>query len=569
MRARRLFAFLALALVALGASALACGSAARGTSDGGPDAATNDAHPSSDARDANAEPFDRRDGGGPASLVALSVSAASEAGAPVSLAPEFEPGIYDYSVRCSEGTNTFTVSMRASEDAESLLVDPTKSEESPEQTLTVNVTEGQAIVAAASRGTTTTEYWVRCLPHDFPRFEWGPHPEAGAPSPGYYLLGTAFAQPTSNGYAMVLDSHGVPVWYAPVAHGVGAVNVDTIVPGTISLIRNPSNGKPYEIHTLKPLGSSSAGSPSLVEDQHELRALSGGGYVVLSSPMMGGIDLTGLVVNLSDGGVESLGPNETIVGCNILELNSSGVPTWQWRAIDHLDPAKDCLVPTMLPPDSLLPDAGAAFDVFHCNSIDVDPANGNLLVSARQLDSIFYIERSTGKILWKMGGSSYTLDNAAYVPVADPFYGQHDARLSAGWASTCAGGNGPISLYDDHSFAPGRERGVIYDVHVELAEGGAPDCGASGDAASSGAALMWQYPGPVSSLGLGSVRVQADGSRVIGWGYGGGPANLSFTEVDSSGHDLLDVSGILSYRAIKVPLTAFDLDVLRDTSGKE
>jgi hypothetical protein len=44
-------------------------------------------------------------------------------------------------------------------------------------------------------------------------------------------------------------------------------------------------------------------------------------------------------------------------------------------------------------------------DPFHCNSIDVEPATGNLLVSGRHMDSIFYIERSTGKILWKMGGN--------------------------------------------------------------------------------------------------------------------------------------------------------------------
>jgi hypothetical protein len=37
-------------------------------------------------------------------------------------------------------------------------------------------------------------------------------------------------------------------------------------------------------------------------------------------------------------------------------------------------------------------------DAFHCNSIHVDPANWNLLVSVRQMDSIFYVERSNGKV---------------------------------------------------------------------------------------------------------------------------------------------------------------------------
>ncbi len=80
-------------------------------------------------------------------------------------------------------------------------------------------------------------------------------------------------------------------------------------------------------------------------------------------------------------------------------------------------------------------DSGPFVDVFHCNSIDVDPANGNLLVSCRNMVSIFYVERSTGKVLWKMGGKRASLDNATYVLVEDPFFRQHDARLQLGWSA--------------------------------------------------------------------------------------------------------------------------------------
>jgi hypothetical protein len=50
---------------------------------------------------------------------------------------------------------------------------------------------------------------------------------------------------------------------------------------------------------------------------------------------------------------------------------------------------------------------------------------------------------------------------------------------------------------------------------------------------------------------------------------------LVFTEVDVDGHDLLDLVSVesnsgfsSSYRAAKVPLTAFDPRVLRRTSGQ-
>jgi hypothetical protein len=167
-----------------------------------------------------------------------------------------------------------------------------------------------------------------------------------------------------------------------------------------------------------------------------------------------------------------------------------------------------------------------------------------------------------------MGGSPVTKDDAGYVPVADPFFGQHDARLQPGFTTTCSGGSGQVSLYDDHTFDAGPERAVLYDVVVALGDGSAPDCGVSGDAGSSGATVAWQYAGPVDSDGLGSFRIQADGTKVIDWGFGAGPDNLTFRELGPTGKNLLDVSLILSYRVIKVPLTAFDLNVLRSTAGQ-
>ena len=81
--------------------------------------------------------------------------------------------------------------------------------------------------------------------------------------------------------------------------------------------------------------------------------------------------------------------------------------------------------------------------------------------------------------------------------------------------------------------------------------------------------MAWARSGTASSVYMGSFRILADGSRVIGWGEGG-EANLVFTEVDSDGHALLDfyfTDNNTSYRSIKVPLGALDLGVLRGTSG--
>ncbi len=208
------------------------------------------------------------------------------------------------------------------------------------------------------------------------------------------------------------------------------------------------------------------------------------------------------------------------------------------------------------------------------------------------MDSVFYIEKKTGRILWKLGGKPYTKENATYVPVDDPFYAQHDVRFASAWTPCgSAGGKGQISLFDDHTDHPGPARGIVMDVVVGepsapdggAADGGAADGGAAdGGAADGGAAdggsgscgagassakVTWQYPAEISSLSRGSFRILPDGSRVIGWGNGS--PTWVFTEVNAKAQDLLDfyfTDGDISYRVIKVPLDTFDLETLRQTS---
>jgi hypothetical protein len=367
---------------------------------------------------------------------------------------------------------------------------------------------------------------------------------------------------------MVLDTRGVPVWYyrssVPM---VGVADVDSLVPGEISF--KPSDegpSTPFEIHTLSPPSTFDISAPSL--DAHELQRLPNGDYLVITAALVEHVDLEGLVLPLPDGGTLSFGADSTIVNCGIAEVEpKTGAVVWTWDAQDHFDPVKDL---TYLSTGILLKGTRVV-QPYHCNSIAVD-ANGNLLVSGRHMDSIFYIERPSGRVLWKMGGATFSKDDAVYVPLdAGPFYRQHDARLQASWSYTCAGGRGQVSVFDDETEAPGPMRAVTFDVTIPLpppGDGGAvDDCGvAAGDGGRGTATLAWEYLGVGTSTGNGSFRVLADGSRTIGWGF----VPLTFSEVDEAGVDLLDfrlTTGDSSYRAIKVPLTDLDLDVLRSTAG--
>ena len=92
------------------------------------------------------------------------------------------------------------------------------------------------------------------------------------------------------------------------------------------------------------------------------------------------------------------------------------------------------------------------------------------------------------------------------------------------------------------------------------------------DLPSSTARVSWQTVGPTSSVAMGSLRRTSDGTWIVAWGVSTQPVQFdtAFTEVDASGHDLLDVSfvqGDATYRASKVATDAFDVDVLRATAG--
>ena len=73
---------------------------------------------------------------------------------------------------------------------------------------------------------------------------------------------------------------------------------------------------------------------------------------------------------------------------------------------------------------------------------------------------------------------------------------------------------------------------------------------------------------PVQSFGVGSARLQADGSVLVTWG---GQSSPAFTEVDATGATVL--TGTFSdasflYRVVKEPKASFDVAQLRATAGQ-
>ncbi len=419
---------------------------------------------------------------------------------PLTLAPKFSPTTFDYAVRCQAGHNAATLTVTDTTGATSTSVDLV-----PDQLLSV-------------RGT----YFIRCLPPDFPAITVGGN---GTPTPGYYLVNSAT-------YAIVLDTNATPVWYG---RGASVFDVDSLAPYRLSFSPNATApfgqnlASDFTIHVLDVQSQKIVRALGTPTDAHEFRRLANDDHLLFTYTLVPHADLTGLA---------ALGSDETLVDCAVQEVDPQGALVWSWSARDHVDAVQESLEPAI--------GGSGAVDAFHCNSIDVD-ASGNLLVSMRQTNAVFYVARASGQILWKLGGSSYNKDGAKHIDVVgDPqgtFDEQHDARFAP---------NGHVTLYDDHGAGTGGlARGVDYFV----------------DPATSTAQLVWQYVGTGPATYEGSFRRYADGESVIGWGFVPGDKRV-LTEVDGSGHDVFDVElgGEVSYRAVKVPLAQFDIVTLRATS---
>jgi hypothetical protein len=431
---------------------------------------------------------------------------ASIAVAPLALVPPFSPDVQDYYVRCAAGENTIALTVT---DGNGI---STTSYET--------VVPDQAIVVGG--------YWIRCLPPDFPTITTTANAGTG-PTSGYYLVNTI-------GYGMVLDTRGTPVWYA---RGTDVVNLDSQQANLLSLM--PAATSPYgtslttdfELHALDTQTTTSVRASGGPTDAHELRFLPNGDFLLFTYPMQTGVDLTGL----------GFGTNQIMADCEVQEVDPSGNLVWSWLATDHVDPVTESLEPANNDINGV-----SVIDVFHCNAIDVD-ASGNLLISMRHANAVFYVDRTTGRVLWKLGGTAINKDGAALVQVTGDSLGtfsmQHDARLQA---------NGNVSMFDDHGATSGVARGVEYSL----------------DHDAGTATVAFEFLGLGQAQYEGSFRLLPDGERVIGWGYVPGDPRV-LTEVDPDGNDVFDVSFApvtTTYRAVKVTLDALDIDLLRATAAK-
>ena len=242
-----------------------------------------------------------------------------------------------------------------------------------------------------------------------------------------------------------------------------------------------------------------------VTDNHDLRVLENGHALLLSYDARH-IDMTEVV----PGGQA----NAIVTGLVVQELDREKEVVFQWRSWDHFrltDTTHRSLT-------------GPTLDYVHGNAVERDH-DGNLLISSRHMDEITKIDRTTGAIRWRLGGTN---NQFTFVNDPDGFSHQHAVRRLP---------NGNIILFDNGNFhVPQYSRAVEYAL----------------DENAKAATLVWQYRHDPDVYGgaLGYVQRLENGNTLISWGA----ASITVTEVAPNGKTVFEGSlpaPLYSYRVVR------------------
>jgi hypothetical protein len=431
------------------------------------------------------------------------------------LFPAYDPSIHDYVTRCA-GRPSVRISTASAAGTFAVIQGRAR------RTATLALAPGRAVTVEARGAGGTSTYRIRCLPADFPAWQVS----GEAPSRWYVATPSLPVTPNGGHYVVIFDNHGTPVWWFRDAE----TPIDAkLLPGNLVAYATFDGHDPaYQVRKLDGTLVKRIKAPDGQIDDHELQQTASGDRFYLVYQPKPHVDISALG-----------GPADaTVLDGQIEEVSPSGKLLWTWSTADHVGIGEMAAWRDLIVAGPLEDPAGdPAYDVYHANSISV---SGDLvLVSLRYANAVYAIDRTTGDVVWKLGGTptpqSLSLVGDPLAP--SPFSGQHDARLLP---------DGTITVFDDESFTGRPPRAVQYRI----------------DSAARTATFMRSVSDPdvTASSCCGSARLTADGDWLVSWG--GDP---TFGEYAPDGRMLLRVSfdDVFSYRVIPVAASRLSATTLR------
>ncbi|HEX2389393.1 MAG TPA: aryl-sulfate sulfotransferase [Solirubrobacterales bacterium] len=358
--------------------------------------------------------------------------------------------------------------------------------------------------------------YVRCVPEDMGDFRFERFQPGG---PRFFTI-----QLPAN-YAAVLSRDGAPVWWLPAEHF--PFDAKILRDGDVAwngggLEGNVDYGR-WELRSITGRNirtvSSAAGG---VIDIHDHLSLPNGNDIVGVPAFVDGVDV-------SDHG----GPADAEIRHTVLEeLTPDGELVRSWDSGEHigLDETPDRWWPAIV--------HAPRVDVSHWNAIDVD--GRFMYLSFRHLDAIYKVNRKSGRIVWKLGGTktAKSLEVHGDPRGAYPLGAQHDVNVLK---------DGTVTVFDNSTALDRPPRGVRYRINERR-----------------GTARMVEQvkdPNVVVSGAGGSAR-RIDGGWLVGWGVSAPGAVGAYDERGKPVFRLTYARGA-SYRANPVPEQISGADLRR------
>jgi hypothetical protein len=389
----------------------------------------------------------------------------------------------------------------------------------------VRLSPGQAFEIRVSGGGRTETATVRCLPRDFPDLV-----ATGKAPKGWY--GFDYPYLSGSPFLTVVDRWGTPVWWFRDVQNGDPVDfrvwtADELAPfgWKAKVAVSWATGDTYVLRRLDGTVIHRWGK-GLSLDRHDLVPSPRGTVFVLrylrrdcASHPSACVDMTAY-----GGGVA-----DTVIDAEILELSKSGKILWSWGTRGHLAVAETKRLLDH-PAQPVRQDDGD-WDLVHMNSLTLD--GKGIIFSARHVDAVYRVSRSSGEITWKLGG---TATARSLQVVNDPQPGiplgmQHDARMLP---------DGTLSVYDNANTLPRPPRMIRFRIDR---------------AAGVATALQTLQDPQVSQSGFaGSARPLPGGDWLMAWG-----ANDRISVNALDGSELLTIRSTLPNGDKAVPYRAVPL----------
>ena len=315
------------------------------------------------------------------------------------------------------------------------------------------------------------------------------------PSPGYLFL-------APSPYLIIADNEATPVFYRNVGGSIYDFKLQPdgeltyfIYPvfcygldSSLKIVRTFTTGNGYSV------------------DVHDLRVLSDGNYFILGKKLVD-VDMSKIV----EGGDSTA----QIIDMALQEIDTSGNIIFQWSALEHYK---------VTDADNYISLIQHEIDFVHLNSIEID-TDGNILLSARNLDEITKIDLNTGDIIWRLGG-----ENNQFTFVNDDigFSRQHDIRRIS---------NGDITIFDNGGYHADQ-----YSSMVEY----------SLDEQNKTATLVDRFSrNHLFSMTRGNIQELPNGNKLISWGEVDNPALTEIRPDNSIAYEMSFGQNYMKYHSFR------------------